>query len=135
MIKFPTVVSALALAAVVQSCPSGSGCSREEAPEFFTTTEEITRVDVVAVLGEPIETIKSEDGRIDVKSDDPERDPATGKWTKLDYFHIQSDGQFQLYDLKSDPTEENNLANKYTDKVQALHKLLNHYRTAGRSAP
>jgi hypothetical protein len=31
------------------------GCSREEAPEFSAAEEQITRNDVVAVLGEPIE--------------------------------------------------------------------------------
>ena len=66
MIRAATVVSALALAAVVQSCPGGSDCSIEEAPEFSRTEEEITRADVVAVLGEPIGTINSEDRRIDV---------------------------------------------------------------------
>lgn len=60
-----TAVSVLALASVVQSCPTFSGCSRQEAPEIFTTADEISRVDVVAVLGEPVETIKSKDGHID----------------------------------------------------------------------
>ncbi len=41
------------------------GCAREEVPEFSATEEQVTRNDVVAVLGEPIETIKSENGRVD----------------------------------------------------------------------
>ena len=66
MSKVATVVSVLALAAVVQSCPGGSDCSREDVPEFSKITEEITRVDVVAVLGEPIETMKIDDRRVDI---------------------------------------------------------------------
>ncbi len=74
-------------------------------------------------------------GWIARKTKDPERDPATGKWIKLDYFRLTPDGEFQLYDLKDDPKEENNLAEKRPEIVQELRKLLNHYRTCGRSAP
>ena len=58
----PTAILVLAVGLLVQACvvPVG-GCSRTEAPE-----EQTTRNDVVAVLGEPIETIKSEDGHVDV---------------------------------------------------------------------
>ncbi len=63
-----TVVSVLAVGLFVQACGPvpAVGCAREEAPEFSATEEQITRNDVVAVLGEPIETIKREDGRVDV---------------------------------------------------------------------
>ena len=62
-----TAVLVLAVAPFLQACPAPLvGCEREEAPEFTVTEEQITRNDVVAVLGEPIETIKSEDRRVDV---------------------------------------------------------------------
>ena len=62
-----TVVLVLALAPFLQACgPGPGGCSREEAPEFSATEEQITRSDVVAVVGEPDETIEIEDGRVDV---------------------------------------------------------------------
>ena len=61
-----TAVLVLAVGLFVQACASVGGCSREEAPEFSATEEQITRNDVVAAIGEPIETIKSEDGRVDV---------------------------------------------------------------------
>ena len=57
----------LAVGLFVQACVFPVGlCSRMEAPELSATEEQITRNDVVAVLGEPIETIKSVDGRVDV---------------------------------------------------------------------
>ncbi len=51
-----TAVLVLALAPFLQACvaPLAGGCSREEAPEFSATEEQITRIDVVAALGEPI---------------------------------------------------------------------------------
>ncbi len=59
-----TVVSVLAVGLFVQACAAEDmGCSREEAPEFSAAEEQITRNDVVADLGEPIETFESEDGR------------------------------------------------------------------------
>ena len=62
-----TAVLVLALAPFLQACLYAEGCSREEAPEFSAAEEQITRKDVVADLGEPIKTIKSEDGhRVDV---------------------------------------------------------------------
>ncbi len=62
-----TAVLVLAVAPFLKACPAPLvGCEREEAPEFTVTEEQITRNDVVAVLGEPIETIKSEDRRVDV---------------------------------------------------------------------
>jgi hypothetical protein len=62
-----TAVLVLALGPFLQACVVFEGCTREEAPEFSATEEQITRNDVVAALGEPIETIKSEDGhRVDI---------------------------------------------------------------------
>ena len=61
-----TAVLVLALGPFLQACFYVAGCNREEAPEFSATDEQITRNDVVTVLGEPIETIKSEDRRVDV---------------------------------------------------------------------
>ena len=59
-------VLVLALAPFLQACAYVEGCSREGSPEFSATEEQITRNDVVADLGEPIETFKSEDGRVDI---------------------------------------------------------------------
>ncbi len=63
-----TAVLVLVVAPFLQACPAYLGdCAREEVPEFSATEEQITRNDVVAVLGEPIATIKSGDGyRVDV---------------------------------------------------------------------
>ena len=62
-----TAVLVLALAPFLHACAyEPLGCDREEVPEFFATDEQITRNDVVAVLGEPIETFEREDRRVDV---------------------------------------------------------------------
>ncbi len=67
-----TVVLVLALAPFLQACVVFEGCTREEAPEFSAAEEQITRNDVVAAIGEPIETIKSDDGhRVDIYEYDP----------------------------------------------------------------
>jgi hypothetical protein len=62
-----SAVLVMALAPFLQACiaPGPGGCSREDAPEFSATEEQITRDEVVAVLGEPNETIEIEDGRVD----------------------------------------------------------------------
>lgn len=78
---------------------------------------------------------RNEKGKIDVKSWNPKRDPDTGKWISLDYFHLTPDGGFQLYDMKTDPTETIDLAEKHPEIVQELYRLLNHYRDSGRSTP
>ena len=78
---------------------------------------------------------RNEKGGIDIKSNNPQGDPHTGKWTALDYFQMKPDGEFQLYNLENDPAEKHNLADKHPDKVSQLHTLLNRYRTSGRSAP
>ena len=75
------------------------------------------------------------ENHIDIKVKNPEKDPETGKWSKMDYFLLKPDGEFQLYDLKNDPAEEHNLAEKRPDKVKELYALLNHYRSGKRSAP
>jgi hypothetical protein len=74
-------------------------------------------------------------GEKDVKTKRPDRDPNTGRWTKLDYFQLQPDGNFQLYNLEIDPEEKSNLAQKHPDMVKELHSLLNRYRASGRSVP
>ena len=70
-----------------------------------------------------------------MKTKRADRDPNTRRWTKLDYFQLQPDGNFQLYKLESDPEEKNNLAPKHPKMVKELHSLLNRYRTSGRSVP
>lgn len=58
----------------------------------------------------------------------PERDPSTGKWTRLDFFNVQWDGAYQLYDLASDPQEKNNLAQQNPEIVQELSDILDRVR-------
>jgi arylsulfatase A len=76
---------------------------------------------------------RKQKGGIDIKSNNPQRDPATGKWVKLDYFELTPDGKFQLYNLKTDPKEQKNLSKRHPEKVRQLHELLNRYRDSGRS--
>jgi arylsulfatase A len=78
---------------------------------------------------------RNEKNKLDVKTWNPERNPTTGKWSKLDYFQLKPDGKFQLYNLKSDPKEENNLSKKHPEKVRQLLQLLDQYRNNGRSTP
>ena len=78
---------------------------------------------------------RNEREQMDVKTRNPERDQATGRWLKLDYFQLQPDGQYQLYDLESDPGEKHDLASQRPDKVRELVTLLERYRKDGRSAP
>jgi arylsulfatase A len=78
---------------------------------------------------------RNREGKKEVKTKRPDRDPNTGKWTKLDYFRLENDGSFQLYDLDIDPEEKNNLADEHPEMVKELHSLLNRYRARGRSVP
>ncbi len=70
-----------------------------------------------------------------MKTWNPERDPTTEKWTKLDYFQMKPDGKFQLYNLKVDPKEAKNLSKEHPEKVRQLLQLLDQYRSSGRSTP
>ncbi len=70
---------------------------------------------------------------MDVKTWNPEPDTATGGWKDLDYFQIVPDGTFQLYNLKDDPIEANDLVTKHPERVKELQELLNRYRKNGRS--
>ncbi|MEM7390727.1 MAG: family 16 glycoside hydrolase, partial [Verrucomicrobiota bacterium] len=72
-------------------------------------------------------------GGIDVQSRRLERDPASGAWTRLDYFRLKPDGAYQLYNLKKDPAEKNDMATKNPEMVASLSALLNQYRDRGRS--
>jgi len=90
------------------------------------------------LLGAPNDAVdfpRNRDGKKEVKTKRPDRDPNTGKWTKLDYFRLENDGSYQLYNLDIDPEEKNNLANEHPEMVKELHSLLNRYRTRGRSVP
>ena len=71
---------------------------------------------------------RNEKGKMDVKTWHPERDPKTGEWLPLDYFQLEWDGKFQLYKLADDPGEQNNLAAKHPEKVEALRKELDEIR-------
>ena len=76
---------------------------------------------------------RTDQGRMDVKSRELERDPQSCKWIKLDYFRLKPDGLYQLYNLHTDPAEKHNLADAHPEKVQELKQLLNRYRANGRS--
>jgi arylsulfatase A len=78
---------------------------------------------------------RNEKNKIAVKTWTPERDPSTRKWLKLDYFQLQPDDRFQLYNLKHDPGEKQDLATQHPEKVQELATLLQRYRKGARSAP
>ena len=82
-----------------------------------------------------LEATGNDKDRIDVKQWHPEKDPETGQWKPHDYFDLKPDGRFQLYNLKTDPKEERNLADKHPELVRELHGLLNRYRKNGRSTP
>jgi arylsulfatase A-like enzyme len=74
-------------------------------------------------------------GAMDVKTYQPKRDPRTGRWLELDYFQLEPDGTFQLYNLRTDPAETRNLADDHPELVRELKTLLNRYRHGGRSTP
>jgi arylsulfatase A-like enzyme len=76
---------------------------------------------------------RNENGGIAVVSRTPERESATGQWVKLDYFGLQHDGKFQLYNLADDPHEQNNLAEQNPEQVSELRELLDRYRRSNRS--
>jgi arylsulfatase A-like enzyme len=76
---------------------------------------------------------RNEKGKMEVKTWNPERDPDTGEWIKLDYFQLEPDGKFQLYNLADDPREQTDLAGKHPDKVAAMTKELDRIRDSGRS--
>jgi arylsulfatase A-like enzyme len=76
---------------------------------------------------------ENDKGKIDVKTWNPKRDPVTGKWAEFDYFQLKPDGEFQLYNLKTDPTEQTDLSKKHPEKVTQLSQLLNQYRSQARS--
>lgn len=78
---------------------------------------------------------RTETGKMDVKTWHPKKDPKTGEWQDLDYFQLKPDGEFQLYNLKSDPQEKKNLASEHPEIVKELTKLLDEYRNSGRSVP
>jgi hypothetical protein len=66
-----TAVLVLALALFLQACElfylEPVGCASERVPKFLTVNQQITRNDVIAEMGEPVETISSEDGyRVDI---------------------------------------------------------------------
>jgi arylsulfatase A-like enzyme len=74
-------------------------------------------------------------GGLDAKKWDPDKDADTGKWVNLDYFDLKSDGVYQLFNLKEDPAEQNDLARTMPEKVQELKSLMDQQRESGRSVP
>lgn len=61
----------------------------------------------------------------------------SGGWSSPGNKQASEEGlpQIQLYDLSIDPKEENNLHDQHPEVVGLLTKLLQKYRTEGRSAP
>jgi arylsulfatase A-like enzyme len=74
-------------------------------------------------------------GKMAVKRWDPQRNPDTGRWEKLDYFELAKPDRVQLYNLAEDPGETRNLAENHLGKVRELRELLDRYRESGRSVP
>ena len=68
----------------------------------------------------------------------PERDSATGKFKPFAYDILDFDPQnpvCRLYNLADDPAETTDVAAKHPEKVAELCRLLDRYRTSGRSTP
>lgn len=69
----------------------------------------------------------------------PARNPETGDFYPLEYVirhpFPASRPPLQLYNLKDDPREEVNMANKLPERAAAMLQLLNQYRESGRSTP
>lgn len=63
---------------------------------------------------------RGEDGKMDVASWEIETDPETGEPVRLDYFRFEADDNHQLYNLREDPKEQNNLATKYPGRVKKM---------------
>src|SRR5690606_33368230 len=62
--------------------------------------------------------------------------PGSGGWSfPMTQDELRELFPFQLYDLKKDPSEENNLAQKFPQKVEDLKILLTAYIENGRSTP
>ncbi len=57
-----------------------------------------------------------------------------GEWV-MDYFHLKTDGTYQLYDLSKDPREAQDVAATHPDQVQKMSKELDRIRGSGRSVP
>ena len=68
-----------------------------------------------------------------VVSRTPTKNPDSGEWQELDYFDLTHDGEFQLYNLKEDPAEMQDLSKDHPDKVRELKALLDRYRSSGHS--
>jgi len=76
---------------------------------------------------------RNEKGKMKVISYKVEMDPKTGKPLDLDYFQLEHDGNYQLYNLADDPKETTDLSEKHPEKVKQMAKLLNDYRESDRS--
>ncbi len=71
---------------------------------------------------------RNSEGKMDVKTWQPVKDPSTGEWVKLDYFQLTPDDQHQLYNLSEDPKEMRNLAEEDPGRVQQMLDRLNRIR-------
>lgn len=76
---------------------------------------------------------RKQEGGIDVKNWNVRMDEKTGKPLELEYFQLEPDGKYQLYDLGKDPTESNDVSEVFPNKVEELKILLEKYRTEDRS--
>lgn len=72
-------------------------------------------------------------GQMDVTSWDLAKDPATGKWAKLDYFDFKPDTKHQWYNLKTDPGETRNPAEEQPERVARMLQRLGEIRAVGNS--
>ncbi len=76
---------------------------------------------------------RKESGAMDVKTWKIQLNVETGEPIKLDYFQLEPDGKYQLYNLAKDPKERKDLSQIYPDRAREMLKLLNKYRDEGRS--
>ena len=76
---------------------------------------------------------RDEYGRIDIATRTPTRDPDSGRFVELDYFDLPAAAGVQLYDLSADPGEQKDVSNDHPEIVEQLRKLLDRYRSSGRS--
>jgi arylsulfatase A-like enzyme len=56
-----------------------------------------------------------------------------GDWKLIEFFEPASPGRLELYNLKKDLSEKNNLAEKLPDKAKELHQILRTWRESIRA--
>lgn len=76
---------------------------------------------------------RDEEGKIDVVNWGLEENEQGER--VMDYFELEPDGTYQLYNLREDPAETRNLAEAQPERVSQMLAVLNRMRDSGRSVP